>query len=1279
MTNIASRIAALLMLGGITAKAADNFLSIPTLPQPPTIDGTLSPGEWEVSGQLNAFRPADRSTRPAGAVRQRAWLTADAERFYLAFQTSGQNPTKISTSLTERDAAIYSEESMELHLAFDGTAEHKIQLVVNPAGIIFDKRGNDVAWNGDWQVRTSLNEQGWNLELSIPWSSLGLESPPADTARMLVVHNATTDSGISSYTWSQPLTNFHNITAYPSVAFNAGGLTGSLEPVTFADEMPQLTWQLRNTDDRPHAARATLDFVRSGIIRDDYPPITREVTVEPHGTAQLELTPQLKLSEPVEARLSLTDLTGNREVFYYQAPLEYLPDYPISLVAKNYLPAGRCRLIASSRLPDDTVVAYRLLTPSGQTAAEGDFTVRNHNGETEFAVTVAEGGDYRLQAEAVLPDGSPATFSQELPVLKNPEWLGNQCGLAHQVMPPYTPVTFTGEALHCLAGSYQFGNTNLPTQISSEGVPLLAAPIQLLADRNGATIDLSAGRLQPGEAAEDRIELAGSNAIEGLAYRAELSMEEDGFLWYELTLLPDRPQTLDRLALQIPFRPEIAEYIYPIDFTWNNYARTLDGDWHSAFRPVVTVYNDDRGLAWYAESMENWNCAAAEPLQLRPTAEGSVFSVALIDQPTVIDRPMKIGFGLQITPPKPYDARERRRRLTHWAGYDENLRDHLGTGALVYTPAEKFNPEAGTLVMTLRPEFPGGNTEIFSVSDSHGSLFRLFRQGGTGSWVGEQTTPDGDKLLFDTADLGLPADRINRQWTQLALCWDAGTIRLYENGREIGQAAASGLFGRPAENTEIRLCFGTTKVQADSSFQLRDLALFDRTTEPAAWQELSPDTAGVVLCENAGAAFRQYRTPGGGERFGVLSEVEIDGVKCWQLFNTFTDYRLGSGAQYSFTHQTWAKNYGDPYPADERRVKALHELVDHFHRRGGRLGLYYGGGLGDNAPMSRYFHDLWMSEPDSRWVPDSNWNGDWINYLDHAFSASCVGADYWTDFIAFHADKMIREFGTDGYYYDGAMFSGDCRNTAHGCGWIDRDGNLRDSFPLRKIHRHGKRLYQILMSRQADGLIFNHYSGNLMPLAGAWSHRLLLGEEYMIHQPGFQVDLPDFRAKFYGRQFGAPVEFLVYLNNPFQFREGLAYTLLHDINYSAYTLPALEGLVPVWRIFDRMNCENAEWLPYWHNRRQVRLSPQDPRIVCSLYLNAGESALAVVGNLTDEPQSVSVEIDPALLQFPGNTFSAAEMEWRRDLPVNDGKITIDIPVRDVRLIGITPGRTLPVK
>lgn len=148
----------------------------------PQIDGTLDDACWQTAIVVRHFG-IFASGRPSKFHTSAAMLY-DNERLYFGVRCPEPNMGKLKQEATERDSRVYSDDSVELFLDCNADKATYVQLIVNPAGRIYDAAKNKLgpgmgkaSWNAPWQVATSKGTEGWTVEGAIDLKSLGVRPP----------------------------------------------------------------------------------------------------------------------------------------------------------------------------------------------------------------------------------------------------------------------------------------------------------------------------------------------------------------------------------------------------------------------------------------------------------------------------------------------------------------------------------------------------------------------------------------------------------------------------------------------------------------------------------------------------------------------------------------------------------------------------------------------------------------------------------------------------------------------------------------------------------------------------------------------------------------------------------------------------------------------------------------------------------------------------------------------------------------------------------------------
>lgn len=168
--------------------------------RPPTIDGRLDDACW--SGPA----PLDRFVRPGldKPVTQptEAWLAWDETCVYLAARCTEPRMDKLRTKAKQRDATVYADDCVEFFVGSADDPKTYYQVVINAAGTVYDGRGYDSSWNGDFEAATARGDGSWTVEIAMPWKTFTAAAPGIGAGfRVLIGRNRPGERSGEVSTW----------------------------------------------------------------------------------------------------------------------------------------------------------------------------------------------------------------------------------------------------------------------------------------------------------------------------------------------------------------------------------------------------------------------------------------------------------------------------------------------------------------------------------------------------------------------------------------------------------------------------------------------------------------------------------------------------------------------------------------------------------------------------------------------------------------------------------------------------------------------------------------------------------------------------------------------------------------------------------------------------------------------------------------------------------------------------------------------------------------------
>ena len=315
----------------------------------------------------------------------------------------------------------------------------------------------------------------------------------------------------------------------------------------------------------------------------------------------------------------------------------------------------------------------RLVGEDGRTAAEHPFSEELSSYEVGLDAAALPTGTYELQV-AFIGVGDVVLAELREAYRKYPPgpapWDGNGIGVSDKAPAPWTPVEVSEGTAACWGREYRFDGGAFPRRIVSQGTQMLRSPVSLSAVINGEEASLRERTMTWEQTSGAAATFQAQGALGSLGVRSTGTVEFDGFVWLSFVLEPVGPTRVSKLVVDLPLRKECATLRnlgqYRLAGTG---AAPREGSYRKdlAERPIFWLGNEDVGLQWFAEGLDNW-CVTDFSRSLEVSVEGEavVARLNIIDTPTVLNGPTEIAFGLQATPVRPRPRAWRTWRLRPW-------------------------------------------------------------------------------------------------------------------------------------------------------------------------------------------------------------------------------------------------------------------------------------------------------------------------------------------------------------------------------------------------------------------------------------------------------------------------------------------------------------------------------------------------------------------------------------------------------------------------------------
>ncbi|MEW6357167.1 MAG: glycoside hydrolase domain-containing protein [Planctomycetota bacterium] len=1259
----------LLALAAALCPAADGPTDLPLvtvtkLGAPPVLDGKIAAGEWDRAAATCAFCRIDNGHAASRATL--CLLGFDEQNLYVAFQC--QTTAKPKAAVKTLDGAVWEDDAVELFLQPKPATGDYFQFIGNSIGATWDSKGQNPKWNTQWKYAASVQNGRWEAELAIPFFSLAVTGPQDGAEWRINLARDAVAGGREISAWSWPDGTLHNPERFGAVRFVRGGTAVRLTAVgDVANGKVGPTIQIC----APEQDKSDVEFALK-IVSDKKTLSEKKGASSVPGKGTVDLRHDFDVKDPGTYSMQIeVKAKGGAVIHRTELPFTILPAISAHMIQMQLsgrialeldargakLPPAQLRATADILAPGDRVLVREVAGFKQDARATVVLDISHCAvGEHEILVRLWDAKSKEIGRTTM-------SFTRQ----EKPTWLGSRAGVTDEVMPPWTPMQLHGGTVHCWERNYKFAAEPWPSEITTQGESILAGPIRLRGRIGEKEIVWQSDMIEVEDASDSRVVLSSRLTSDALILKGDTRIEYDGMIRMDMELIPKGEQTLDDLTMDIPLKKDWATlyHFWPGRWgsTYNSNAIPADG-LKIPFKPLVWVGKEEGGLAWFAESDENWSHKKPEEvIEIIREGETAVLRVHVISEPITIDQPRYYTIGLQATPVKPIPPDWREWRICHGAGYGMSERVVHFSHRLTYPVQGHIRTDRGTFEAWVRVDFDPN--EPIANPSARGQLnrnFFLLQMEGERQFGFYWNIDDRGMRAYAKEGsnypiiLGSKADWKKGEFHHIALTW-GDEMRIYADGKLVASRKYAGLMKGNIESASLALGGGQCDFLVDE-IRISDIPRdsFDLTKPPAKDDHTllldhfdgahGGEVEGKAIFENA--------------KFGKGLVLHETGPAATAL-----DRAAELGVKTLVFHEHWTdiQNYTETTHKDD-----LKKLVSECHKRGIKLLLYFGYEISNIAPeWPIYSEDCLTKLPGTQVNPKGGYHRS-----PEQRAYTCCYNSPWQDFLADGIEHVLKTYDIDGVYLDGTIEPWGCQNYLHGCSYLDKNGKRQPTYPIFAVRNLMKRIYN-LCTVQRKGLVSAHQSTCCTTPTLAFTSSYWDGEQLGslpdAEDPASVIPLDAFRAEFMGRNFGLPCEFLVYPPHPYTIDEGLAFTMLHDVPVRPGGVgPALEDISRIWNVWTDFGASKAEWLPYWRNGEYVSTSPASVKV--SIYNRGPEGALLVVSNLGGETVDAKVDLHATNLKLPAN-LQGQDALTKVPVPIPNGTITLKLPRLTMKMIRVS--------
>ena len=162
---------------GLNVSGQKNMI-IQFAPALPYIDGTISPGEWDLSQPASGFVQMEPDRGRMATEITRVYASFDSSNLYVAFLCYQGENHPIMANIQTRDRVTGGDDAVILLLDTYGDKRSAYGFTVNPLGtqtdykITDDGRNINYEWDTEWEAAADRFDSGWSCEVAIPFTSI---------------------------------------------------------------------------------------------------------------------------------------------------------------------------------------------------------------------------------------------------------------------------------------------------------------------------------------------------------------------------------------------------------------------------------------------------------------------------------------------------------------------------------------------------------------------------------------------------------------------------------------------------------------------------------------------------------------------------------------------------------------------------------------------------------------------------------------------------------------------------------------------------------------------------------------------------------------------------------------------------------------------------------------------------------------------------------------------------------------------------------------------------
>jgi hypothetical protein len=160
----------------------NRYISIEQTQSEISIDGSLDDEDWEKATFQKNFLQREPVYGEETSEETQVALLKDEDNLYLGIKCYDPSSPEIIANEMRRDARIDNDDFFEIIFDIFHDQRNGYYFIINPNGVKRDATLGDEGksynpdWDGIWDCKTLISDEGWFAEISIPWKTLRFDS-----------------------------------------------------------------------------------------------------------------------------------------------------------------------------------------------------------------------------------------------------------------------------------------------------------------------------------------------------------------------------------------------------------------------------------------------------------------------------------------------------------------------------------------------------------------------------------------------------------------------------------------------------------------------------------------------------------------------------------------------------------------------------------------------------------------------------------------------------------------------------------------------------------------------------------------------------------------------------------------------------------------------------------------------------------------------------------------------------------------------------------------------